>query len=762
MRKLAWFAVFFAAAALFVLVCPIKHFAVRLLIPAAAAAVLVVFLHPKLREKGYARFLRTAMLAFALGFLYVTVWQEAVEREMTALLEHEQTVDAVVLEDSAEASYGLRTDVRIGHLRCCLFTDASTRLQAGERIRVKAAFQRTAEKTNSDYYLTLGVPLFGYAKEAPTVLGMAGASWRFLPARAGRDLRNRISQLYDEESAPFLLAILTGDRSQLRKDIHFSAMLRSSGVSHCVAISGMHLSFLVMFLYILLGRGRLSALICIPATFAFMAITGFSASVVRAGVMQIAVCGAALFRKEYDSLSAMGLALILLILFNPYCIRNVGLILSFSSTLGILLFCQSIWKAMPDPPDRWGRRNVLARLWRGAKASLAVSFSSSVFTIPLNALFFGQISILAPLTNLLVLWAVSLCFCFGLLGVLASMIHLSAGLLFRVPLSILVAYIRTVTGWIGRLPLAAVYTRSVFLSCWLVLIWCCMALYRFLPGLRHRVLSFSVTAFLSLCLFLGLSYLESELDTLRFCALDVGQGQCLVMTGASGTTMVDCGGNLSTNAGDLAAEYLFSLGRFRADTLILTHFHQDHVNGVEELLLRLPVETLYCPRPEETDTDAWSLLEFASSCGTTVIFIENEIQWLNRKSLSMAIVPPLNSEKENESGLCIIAQNGQFSFLCTGDAGTGTEMRLLERMRIEGITVLIAGHHGSSRSVSDAFLDVVRLQLVLISVGNRNSYGLPAEKTLTRIRSHGASIYRTDECGSIVLRYAQGGISWAN
>ncbi len=761
MRKLAWFAVFFAAAALFVLWFPAERQGVLWIAPAAALAALTISLFPKWRNRKWNLFLRTALLGFGLGCLYVMLWLQVTGREMETLLDREQTVEAVVLEDSAEASYGLRTDVRIGRLRCCLYTDRSSPLYAGEKIRVRAEFRSTAEKTNSDYYLTLGVPLFGYARSEPSVLGMAEASWRFLPARIGRDLRERIRSLYDRNSAPFLLAILTGDRSELRDDTHFYAMLRTSGVSHCVAVSGMHLSFLVMFLYVLLGRGRISSLVCIPVTIAFMAMTGFTASVVRAGIMQIAVCGAALFRKEYDSLSAMGLALLILLLLNPYSIRNAGLLLSFSSTLGILLFCRQIWDFLPDPPKSWGKHNVFARLWYAVRASFSVSLSSSVFTVPLNAVFFGQISLFAPLTNLAVLWAVSLCFAAGLLGVLVSLFSLPAGMLFRLPVSLLVSYIRAVTGWIGRIPVAALYTRSVYLPCWLALTWISMGLYRFLPGLRRRALSFTVTAFASLLLFLGFSYAEPTLDTLRFCALDVGQGQCLVMTGASGTTLIDCGGSLYTCAGDIAAEYLFSVGRFQADRLILTHFHLDHVNGVEELLRRMPVRTMYCPKPEETDTDAWALLDFASARGTSVVFVENEILWMEHKGLTMALVPPLNREKENESGLCITASQGDFSLLCTGDAGSGTELRLLDRMQIEGLSVLIAGHHGSSRSVSEKLLEAADPKAVIISVG-RNSYGLPAEQTLERIRNQGASIYRTDEQGNILLRYRRGGAIWAN
>ena len=761
MRKLAWFAVFFAAAALFVVLLPEEVRNGLWPIPASFFVVFGLSFASFSKDIRHVRVVRAALLGFGIGCLYVLLWDQLTQRELGPLLNTEQTIEAVVLEDSTEASYGIHTDIRIGRLRCTLYSDGSAPMEAGQRIRVHAAFKSTLEKTNSDYYLSLGVPLFGYAKEVPEILGRAETYWLFFPARIGAFLRARIRSIYDRQTAAFLLAVLTGDRSSLKQDTWFSSMLRASGAAHCVAVSGMHLSFLVMFLYVFLGRGRISACVCIPITLAFMAITGFSASVVRAGVMQIAVCGARIGRKPYDSLTALALALLILLALNPYSIRNAGLILSFSSTLGILLFYPEIKDSLPKFPKKWGRHSIPARLWNGVLSSLGISLSSAVFTTPLNALFFRQINLLAPLTNLLILWAVSLCFCLGLLGIAASLVSPSAGVVFRYPLGLLVVYIREVAGRIGSSPAASLYIRSPYLPCWLVVTWILMGLCRYLPGLAHRTRTFLITALFGLVLFLGLSWLEPVWGSYRFCALDVGQGQCLVLTSPGSSAMIDCGGSLYTNTGNLAVEYLYAHGRFHVDTLILTHFHQDHVNGVPELLRRMRVKTLYCPRPADDDTEAKELISIAEGSGTTVIYLEEDILWLKQSGMELTIVPPLNQAKENESGLCIAANVGRISLLCTGDAGSGTERRLTERLKVENPVILVAGHHGSVNSVSEEFLEAVNPGAVVISVG-RNSYGLPSPKTLARIREHGIAIYRTDEQGDVLLIDRMGGEVWGN
>ena len=187
----------------------------------------------------------------------------------------------------------------------------------------------------------------------------------------------------------------------------------------------------------------------------------------------------------------------------------------------------------------------------------------------------------------------------------------------------------------------------------------------------------------------------------------------------------------------------------------------DHVNGVPELLRRLKVNKIYCPRPDNDDTDACELISCAEDFGVSVVYLEENILWIKEKNLEMAIIPPLNQINENESGLCISANAGRVSFLCTGDAGAGTERRLLERMQIKNPTILVAGHHGSANSVSEDFLEAVNPEAVIISVG-RNSYGLPSQKTLARIQEQGIAIYRTDEQGDILLVDKQGWRIWGN
>ena len=117
-------------------------------------------------------------------------------------------------------------------------------------------------------------------------------------------------------------------------------------------------------------------------------------------------------------------------------------------------------------------------------------------------------------------------------------------------------------------------------------------------------------------------------------------------------------------------------------------------------------------------------------------------------------MPPLGAYNDNEQGLSIIASSGKFEVLITGDMGMETELRLVEYADIPDIEMLVAGHHGSRNSTSKVLLDAAKPEIVAISVGI-NSYGHPSAETLTRLREADAVVYRTDENGTITVKFGE-------
>jgi competence protein ComEC len=377
-----------------------------------------------------------------------------------------------------------------------------------------------------------------------------------------------------------------------------------------------------------------------------------------------------------------------------------------------------------------------------------------VLTLPVSALAFGQIPLLSPLTNLLILWAVTICFGLGLLVSLLGFFWPAGAVLAGWPARLLVRYISFVVKTVGRLPFASLYPDNRMLALWLILFYALLLFFRFWPGLRRhlRPCLLGAAASLLVCLFLGvLLYRQDDLLT-GF--LDVGQGQCVVLTGKDFAVAVDCGSlNSAENAGDTAARYLLSRGRTRLDALILSHYDADHRNGALELLRRIKVGRLLVPPPGE-DPLALELLREAEALGTEVDVVDGETEEVRFGGLRGTVVPPLGRGGPNDTGLCVLLSLGEYDVLLTGDASAETELRLLEWLELPDVELMAVGHHGSRHSSCRSLLAAAAPDVAVISVG-RNSFGLPSEDALRRLLDAGAAVYRTDWNGTVEIAYQE-------
>ena len=237
----------------------------------------------------------------------------------------------------------------------------------------------------------------------------------------------------------------------------------------------------------------------------------------------------------------------------------------------------------------------------------------------------------------------------------------------------------------------------------------------------------------------------------RAAAVDVGQGQSVILRSGTETALVDCGsGNNWRDAGCDTADELLTMGCRRVDRVILTHFDDDHINGVEHLLARMGAETLTIPKAEG-GAALDRLLELAERYGMDVETVTEETH-LPFGNGELTIFPPLGVSGSNELGLTVLASAGEHDFLITGDMERATEEKLIETYELPELDVLMAGHHGSKNSTSKELLDAVTPGTVIISVGS-NSYGHPAEDTLRRLARAGCDIYRTDRHGTVYLSF---------
>lgn len=633
-------------------------------------------------------------------------------------------------------------------------------LEPGDRLsciaRVKSSAVAYGDETT--YYTAKGVYLIAYCNEEAEVTPARRVPFHLWPVVCAHKLREGVCAAFDEIAAPIAAAVTLGDKTGLDGTL-YSAFNRA-GLMHAAVVSGFHISFLVGMALALCGNNRKIALAMVPLLVFYALMAGGTPSAFRAVIMQSALLFAPIARREEDGPSALALALLVLLLQNPFAAASVGLQLSFASVAGILLASEPLyrWMYRPLKTHRPGKdRCVKLALWNAGRTvltSVSVSLGAMLFTVPLIALYFGQILLLSPLSNVLALWALSLLMvCALALGTLAVFLPGPAAVLGAVAGG-LGHYARWAALLLGKFPFASLSTDSWYCLIWLAAVYLTTLGAAFLGKERPKRPWLSVCALaLLLCAAIGLGRLETDAVDLTVAALDVGQGSSTALVSGGRTALVDCGGSASRSAGDIAADWFAAQGRARLDLLVLTHFDSDHVGGVEQLLYRMKVDQIAIPAGGVEDNPR--LLALAEREGAQVILVD-ETKHLTLGKAELTLFPPFGDGTSNESGLFALCSAEDFDALITGDADSFVEKMLVKYCDIPDIELLIVGHHGSKNSSCEEFLRAAAPELAVISAGANNSYGHPAPETLERLKALGSEVHRTDEEGSVTVRVRDG------
>ena len=715
MRKLMWFTIGYAMA------CAYGTWAARGSGLLLAGAVCLVLSAALWRFREYPAVKRGMVLALggAFGCLAFFGYAVFVLGPAAAMDGVEAEVSIRVTDYSWQTDYGVAADGELElsgrRYKVRFYVNEDQNLTPGDLVRMKAELRLTDEGGSREptYHRTSGILLLAYPRGEPE-LTAGEPDWRDLPTRWARRLKGILDSAFPADSAPFAKALLLGDKSDISWDQ--SRAFSRSGISHIVAVSGLHVGILFALVGVVTGKRRFWMVLAgIPSLLLFAAMAGFTASVTRAVIMQLLFLLALALNREYDPPTALSFAVLLMLLYCPLTIAGIGFQLSVASVAGFFT------------------------------ASVSVTLSATVMTVPLTAIHFGLVSLVGVVTNLLVLPLVS-CIFYGIMAVCAlGCVHMgAAGAAARV-IAWPIRYVLAVARTLGELPLAAVYAVSPYVVLWLVflygLIGWLLATKRKRPGLA---VCFGA---LGLCVSLMLSFLEPLTCDYRVTVLDVGQGQCILLQSAGNTFMVDCGGRRGEEAADIAAEQLLSQGITRIDGLILTHYDRDHAGGVQFLAEQITIERVYLPRTEDADG---CLQSVRNSCAELIdIDVDMTISF---GDANIQIFPPKDAGSGNDSCAAVLFQRLKCDTLITGDMSAAAERQLLSDYDLPDLEVLIVGHHGSRSSTCEELLEATAPDAAIISVGADNSYGHPTAEVLQRLEQAGCAVYRTDLHGTIIYR----------
>ena len=568
------------------------------------------------------------------------------------------------------------------------------------------------------------------------------------PAIWRQKILTLIESLFPTDTSSFAKALLLGDTSGFTyaQDRNFQV----SGLRHVVAVSGLHVSILFALIYMAFGRQRvLNAVFGVPLLILFAAVAGFSASIIRACAMQILILLAMLTDKEYDPPTALSFAVLVILGINPRAITSVGFQLSVGCMVGIFAFSEPLrqyFLSFGKLQKKSKGKSIGAKLIRWVTGSVSVTLSAMAVTTPLCAAYFGMISLVGILANLLTLCIISFVFYGVMVACIASLLWLPLGQGIAWMTSWPIRYVLGVSGILADFPLAAVYTDSVYVIVWLVLTYVILAVF-FLLNKKHPVIAAAGIVTL-LCLCVGLSWIEPRMGDTRVSVINVGQGQSILIRQGEEYYLVDCGGKHAGMTADTVANFLLSQGVFQLDGIILTHYDADHAGSVPDLLSSIDVDQIYMPDIHDSN----GIRETIETALPEQVRLVRETSAILADGGKITLYPAEMTANDNESSVCVLFQAENCDILITGDRSKAGERALLEQTDLPKLEILVVGHHGSDEATSFELLLATQPEAVAISVGENNLYGHPRQEVLDRLSYFDCRVYRTDLQGTIIFR----------
>ncbi|MEG2210910.1 MAG: DNA internalization-related competence protein ComEC/Rec2 [Raoultibacter sp.] len=658
----------------------------------------------------------------------------------------------IVVEDATMGDFGSS---------CCATTTLSTGqsikvrisfgqeeqlFRFGERFSAFTTFHQPGDVAASYYYrqgISCRATVFHAIRIAPS--GVFGALLAF------REYALACFQGYSGEGAAFLRAVLFGERSDLDEGGFYGAV-KACGLAHLIAVSGAHLVVVSTFIGLFLRLLRINryAAVVLQVLFigCYLIFTGLPISAIRAAVMSVVTMTAVFAHRRSSGINALSLCVCAMLALNPQTSFSLSFALSVAATLGIIIF----GTLMGD----WCAHCFHLR--QGfVRDALAMTLASNLLTLPLSAAAFSQISLIAPLANVIASPLFSLFCGGGLLAVIVCLLIPVVGsffvgcfvvaaqafcegviLLARIPFAAI-----PFAGDMALLVAAAVLGVSILWIVWPR------------PSRRAGALLCLILLMVSGCVVVVVPRFAPD----EIIMLDVGQGDAFLVRSQNATLLIDTG-----NHDTALLKGLARCGVYHLDGVIISHPDDDHcaslvalqhVVGVDRVLVAEDLLTCPCKACASLRENATRVVEGGCIEGMRVG------DALTCGSFTARVLAPKTfvDEGGNADSLCVLLEhdknadgNSEWKALMCGDAESEQIGALLESKVLGDIDIYKIGHHGSKRAITADQAAVLRPEIALCSVGQANRYGHPAAETLDALRASGARVFRTDEQGEVVCR----------
>ncbi|WEK53091.1 MAG: DNA internalization-related competence protein ComEC/Rec2 [Candidatus Cohnella colombiensis] len=694
----------------------------------------------------------------------------------------------------------------------------------GDQLQITGTIERPGAAGNFDafdyraYLRKEGVHWQLSAKGTVSVNRIDGAiPWMIKPLRMIDGWRTHISdlmdRLYSKEDSGYMKGLVAGIRADLDPQ-QYDAFARL-GLTHILAISGLHVGVIV---YLLLQLGTLLRLtkertidITIMMMPVYMVGTGASPSAVRACLMAMLALWLARRSALRDGLHLLAAAAIIMLVWDPRLVEDISFQLSFIVTTGLLLFAPLVTASLPIP-----RRTL--------KLSLSIAITAQLVSFPLTAFYFHSVHLLSLLANLVFVPFISfLILPLGMASVLLGAMWLPLGMI-----------LAKVTTWGNRVTfylvdqmteitsLRTIWPRSNWL--WVIvgfmLMGCVAILLKIrlmrkkeqqwwmeqtgessvsqnsiLPYTIHKIrvikgMSVGLVILISLWLLWGIRPVLLD-ATAKVMFLDVGQGDSiLIRSGEGHHLLIDAGGTVNfRKQGEewkersdpyevgrkLIVPLLLDRGVRELDAFIITHLDADHMGGAKAIIENIPVRTIFFNGTLKNSSAVIELFELARAKGIPCYAVHAGMDWTIDESMTLRALYPMQedvvmiqpngtlplSNEQNKFSIVMLATIYGRTFLLSGDVEAQGESEVIagssQNIISFPIDVLKVGHHGSKTSTTEGWLVKWHPAEAVISVGRNNLYGHPHPTVMERLNDYGVAVYRTDLNGEVQYRITSDG-----
>ena len=596
-------------------------------------------------------------------------------------------------------------------------------------------------------------------------------------------IEEKIKELISGDIYAVTIGLSVGNTEFIDEELEEN--FKNAGLLHILAVSGTHMTYLILGTSIvfknIIGKKKTYFLSVFTILF-YILITGFSASIYRSAIMGIVMLISKIIYRKNDVWTSIGVSLIVLLIYNPYLIFDLGLQLSYGGTIGIILYQKHISRFLEKRLVKEEKsEKLLSKILKLIIEIISVTISAQIVIIPIMIYTLNTVNTYFLISNLLVGLIIGpltiLCFIFVISIFVNSYLSTFLAQFVNLGITILIFCAN-----FGNLPYSNLYipTPSIIIIIFILIF--SFLIYLFLKNYfarkknasqirlknlvalfkyRAKMINKNIIIFIVLISIFLICFSNFFFKNLKIHFVDVGQGDStFIVTPNNNTILIDGGGSINSNfdvGKSTLIPYILDRGYNSIDLVIISHFDLDHVNGILTLLNTLDVKKVIISKQYEMTDNYKKFLKIISDKKIQVEIVKAGDKINVEQNIYFDILWPsedfIIDNAINNNAIVAKLVYGNFSMLFTGDIEELAEKEILKKYNKEILnsSVLKVAHHGSKTSTIQEFLEKVNPKIALIGVGKNNNFGHPNDEVLGRLTSLGTKIYRTDLNGEITI-----------